>query len=86
MHYYTGTGLLRSCESCKFLFENYGKFPKGLEEISGNYPLEISQLTTRAAVGTRVINYQVGTCESEFFVQIESRIESAAKIRIQIES
>ena len=30
--------------------------------------------------------YSIGTCESEIFVQIESRIKSAATIKIRIES
>jgi len=30
--------------------------------------------------------FKVGTCESEIFVRIESRIELAATIRIRIES
>jgi len=35
---------------------------------------------------TNVTVYSIGTCESEIFVRIESRIESAATIQIRIES
>jgi len=45
-----------------------------------------THILTSSPAQTQLSPTDVGTCESEIFVWIESRIESAATIQIRIES
>ena len=45
-----------------------------------------TSLQTTDSTLTYLLTYSLGTCESEIFLRIESRIESTATIRIRIES